>query len=599
MKKTLFILFFLFSILDIYAAPANKNLRTETQQNGVTVSYFVRGDEKFRYFLTTDGYTLLRNTDGIFVYAQKDENGNLLAGNILAHNEGERTPAETAFLATIEPFLTYSETQIAAFLEKWQDLSPAPQKAKSTFTVADNTNPDTKNNRHTHNLVILVNFSDKSFVVENPQQKFSDMLNQTNYRDNGATGSVRDYFSDNSMGTYQPDFVVTAPVTLPQTQAYYAQSETRNRQMIVDACNAVNTTINFTEFDSDNDGFVDNVCVIFAGNNASEMAGNLIVPHTWWLATDITLDGVKIHDYMCTSELQGNGATAASICGIGTFTHEFSHILGLPDMYNDNVIYCLEEWDIMDYGLYNNVGRTPPAYSAYERYFMGWLVPEILTVPANETLEDLKSANRALIIVNSTLNYNGFLPSPTEFFLLENRQQSDWDSYLPHHGLLVWHINYNAADWNANIPNNPSRKGIYIEPADGRASKPTQAGDTYPGTSGKTSFTPRLWNRTYIGNSLTNIAETDGIISFDYVSGIVTLYNTASSDLKVWTSGHHIFLSGIEKNTKIDVYQTDGKQIFSKNTSDFTAETPVLQTGIYVLKLQSNEKTSTIKVVIH
>ncbi|MDR0873562.1 MAG: M6 family metalloprotease domain-containing protein [Prevotellaceae bacterium] len=608
MKRIVFILLFLAGVAEIFASPASKNLRTETQANGTTISYFVRGDEKLRYFLTTDGYTLLKNTDGIFVYAQKDENGNLVAGNILAHNKDERTPAETAFLATIEPFLQYSDAQIAVFLGKWEDKSAEPQKAKSTFSVSDgniNSNPDTKNGRHTRNLVILVNFSDKSFVVENPQQKFSDMLNQPNYSYNGATGSVRDYFSDNSMGVFQPDFTVVGPYTLPQPVNYYGENDGNNDlrpgQMVVDACNlAYLNGVNFSPFDTDGDNYVDDVFIYYAGYNEAEGApANTIWPHRDVIHNytgNITFNGKKIRDYACTSELRST--TGNVMCGIGTFCHEFGHVLGLPDMYYHDYSY-LDDWDIMDGGLYNNDGRTPPAYSSYERYFMGWLVPEILNAPTNETLEDLKNSNRALIITDAAPNFNGFVPSPKEFFLLENRQQTDWDSYLPYHGLLIWHINYNAADWYNNTPNKPSYRGIFIEPADGRINSFTaRTGQIFPGSSGKTYFSPKFRNNSYLGKSITHIAEENGIISFDYEDGIVTLYNVADENLKIWTNLHTLYLSGLEKNTQITVLKTDGQVILTKTSSNFDEEIPLLHSGMYLLKLQNGEKTSIHKFVI-
>lgn len=609
LKKLLFILLFFVSLSEIYAAPASRTLHTETLAGGSVISYYVRGDEKYRYFLSTDNYTMLKNEDGVFVYAQKDENENLIAGNVCAHNETERTPAETAFLKSITPFLTYSETQIAAFLEKWQDNSP--QKAKPAFTVADgnpNSNPDTKNNRHTHNLVILVEFSDKHFVVQNPQQAFYDMLNQQNYSYNGATGSVRDYFSDNSMGEYTPEFTVVGPVTLGNYSNYTSTNDnlatTRNRQMIMDACNAVNGFVNFADYDSDNDGEADNICVIYAGKNSAEnKKEDLIWPHCFYLSSKSTLklDGKIIYNYMCTSELRGEYTTAASMCGIGTFTHEFSHILGLPDMYNDAVSYCLEEWDIMDGGIYNNDGRTPPAYSSYERYFMGWLTPGILDFSENISLEDLKTSNHAFIIANGTLNFNGFVPSPVQFFLLENRQNTSWDEYLPHHGLLVWRINYNAADWKGNIPNNSRRKGIYIIPADGKSNLLTQDGDSFPGTSGKTSYAFQWTNGAYSGTSITNISEESVIVSFDYIDSTITSSHNyiENNNFKIWTNQKTLYISGIDRETQIEVIQADGRTIFRKKTSSFNTEIPVSQAGMYILKLQNNEKKSIKKFVIY
>ena len=228
---------------------------------------------------------------------------------------------------------------------------------------------------------------------------------------------------------------------------------------------------------------------------------------------DITFDGKTVADYACFSELKGY--TGTDMCGIGTFCHEFGHILGLPDLYatNYSTHNTLGSWDLMDYGPYNNDGRTPPTMSAYERFYLGWLTPTILHEAGNYELVEIQSSNQAYIITSTgEHNLDGANPDPTSFYLLENRQQTSWDTYLPGHGMLVTKVNYSATKWENNTVNNTSRSmGVEIVQADGRSSTDGDSGDTYPNGSLYTSFTP------YTNYPVYNITENNGLISFAFM----------------------------------------------------------------------------------
>lgn len=513
MKKIkLTYLLLLLSTLSTFAVPAFRGIMVMTQPDGTSLSVLRYGDESFSYTTTDDGFVVQQNELGFYEYAAMDVWGAIRTRGVVAKNSSNRNNKEKRFLKNPSTF----GTRISDIV--------APNRRRSV--VSQKSYPLSGNPK---SLVILAEFTNKKFSVPNPQQAYTALLNQAGYSTNGGTGSARDYFSDNSNGVFAPDFIVVGPVSLDQTYNYYGQningSDANPRQMIIDACKKADTLgVDFSEYDTDGDGFVDNVFVYYAGYNAAEGGpDDAVWPHRWTLSTPYPIDGKKINDYACTSELKGN--SGSNMCGIGTFVHEFGHVLGLPDFYATNGAKhaTLGSWDVMDAGPYNNAGRTPPGYSAYERFFLGWLTPTVLNQPSLVTLESLLSTNKACLITQSrTHNLNGKSPSPTQFILLENRQKSDWDAYLPGHGLLVTRVNYNASTWRDNGPNNiATALGVDIIEAGMYAVN--SASDPFPGTANVTSFRPTLRSGIDIdidiNQPLTYISESGGIVSFRYDGG--------------------------------------------------------------------------------
>lgn len=501
-------LLLLFSTFTLVAVPAFRGVVVVTQPDGTPLSIVRHGDESFSYTSTEDGYLVKQNESGFYEYAELDAWGALHTRGVVAKNAPNRTGNEKRFVKKTGVF----GTKVSDVVAPSKRRSVAPQKAY----------PLTGNPK---SLVILAEFTNKKFVIADPQQAYTALLNEQGYSANGATGSARDYFSDNSKGVFAPNFVVVGPVSLDQTFNYYGQningSDANPRQMIIDACvKAAALGVDFSEYDTDGDGFVDNVFVYYAGYNEAEGGGeNTIWPHRWRLSTPYLVGGKKILDYACTSELKGN--IGATMCGIGTFTHEFGHVLGLPDFYATNgaTHTTLGDWEIMDGGAYNNAGRTPPAYSAYERFCLGWLTPIVLKNPSLVTLESLLSSNQAYMITESrSHNLNPTSPNSPQFLMLENRQKVGWDAYVPGHGLLVMRVNYSASTWASNGPNNDvNALGVDIVEAGTYAVN--SSSDPFPGTANVTYFRPTLRNGTDINQPLTYITETNGIISFRYDGG--------------------------------------------------------------------------------
>ncbi|MCL2596943.1 MAG: M6 family metalloprotease domain-containing protein [Paludibacter sp.] len=529
MKKLIFILpCLLFANVGLFAVPAIPTPIDKTQPDGTILTMLLHGDEFFSYQTTLDGFLITENEHGAFVYATVSQTGDLQPTERIARNENARTADDISFLRSlnvdddINRLYTAANAKQAQREEAMKGMAPPLR-----FPTAGM--PKT--------IIILVNFSDKSFVTPNAQTAFTNLSNQQGYSVNGATGSVRDWFKANSFGQFSPEFDVFGPYTLPNDMNYYGEQATygsfstthdaRPAQMILDACTlAHNDGVDFSNYDEDNNGQIDNVFVVFAGYNQAEGAPtNTIWPHRWYVTSSNTtgnrvFDGKTLYGYSCTSELRGTSGT--TMAAIGTFCHEFGHVLGLPDYYNTSTGgYVLKDWSAMDHGNYCNNSRTPPLYSAYDRFFLGWLTPEQYT-GGYKTIYPLSqsgtpgSENQAYIVAASTHNLNGKSPSPSEFFIIEYREKTGWDAYLGNNttssnttatsGLLVWHIDYYSSVWSNNRPNVPSTNGIghwcvYIQPTDGTST--TTPGNAF--TSG--SFTPKLWNGTSLSTIISNITK--------------------------------------------------------------------------------------------
>lgn len=318
-----------------------------------------------------------------------------------------------------------------------------------------------------HGLIILVNFADSKFNTSKfgpTQTLYSRIANEANYGENNFKGSISDYFKAQSGGQFLLDFDVAGPVTLPNDYSYYGQNDDdgydkRPKEMVREACQAVDGSVDFSKYDWDGDGEVEEVFVVYAGNGEHDTTNkpNLIWPHMDNLTNydeQLTLDGVTINTYACASELNGD----KTLSGIGTFCHEFSHCMGFPDMYDtasDGNNFGMGSWDLMDYGSYNGDGYVPAGYSGYEKMVCGWTTPIELDKPMTVNgMERLADMGQTYIIYNKG-NRN-------EYYILENRQQSGFDKYLPGSGLLIERVDYDKDIWEWNAVNT-TNGGYYPE----------------------------------------------------------------------------------------------------------------------------------------
>ena len=484
MKKIGLLIVFSALVCSAWAVPARRGGIVKTQPDGSQITVYQHGDEHFHWMTNEKGEWLKMDVDGFYRVTEALSAEKIEAKRMAA-------PSRAAQVAT--------------------PLNIAPR-----------------------GLVILVNVQDVAF--ETDRAEMDSMLTGKNYtRDYSyfyrgkkqsitSKGSAWQYFYDSSNGHYDPQFDVIGPVTVSKNMEYYGKNNPSTQfdaapwTMVEEACQLVDDSVDFKQYDNDHDGYVDFVYVIYAGYGEADGGDkNTIWPHSYWLLeAGITckLDGKYVDLYACGNEMDSRTNYHT---GIGTFCHEFSHVLGLPDLYETTgygTYKTIGAWSILDYGPYNNDGNTPPAYSAYEQFFMGWLMPRLIVDAENVELEELQASNSALLISSSDQhNLIGNDPKPTTFYLLENRQQVGWDEYLPGHGLMLTKVQYDYNKWINNTVNNSSnRMGVDLIEASGKTSNSGKATDLFP--AGATAYTK------IADHAIEAIEEVDGVIKFKYKGGV-------------------------------------------------------------------------------
>ena len=491
MKKIFSLCLSMLIAMTVLAVPAKRGWQTRTQADGTQIEVQQFGDEFYHYMLNRDGKQV-REINGVYQVV------------------GEApTPA----------------------VAKARRAQGVARRQRKDIGVTPNAAPK--------GVVILVNFSNKSMQSGHTQATFDEMCNSLNCTVNGGYPSAGQYFADQSNGTYRPQFDVFGPVTLSRNVAYYGTdgSEEGDDQhatdAVVEGCRLANEqfSIDWADYDSNNDGYVDFVYVIYAGKGQADGGtSETIWPHNWevssacaygsctYTAAQCKLGGKTIENYAMSSELSGN-----SLGGIGTLCHEFGHVMGMPDFYDTNYGTNYEsaitpnDWDVMDGGAYNDDGHCPPNYSPWEKEFFGWAT----TInPGNE-------GQNLTLYANGTQNYqpyqittNGNYVGPTTAglrYYIENRQAVGWDAPLTGHGMLIWKVNFNATKWTNNEPNNTANVPYYtIVSAYGNkigwdGSTDNCPKNTFPGTKKVTSYTG------ITGKPLLNIAESNQVVTLTYI----------------------------------------------------------------------------------
>lgn len=388
-------------------------------------------------------------------------------------------------------------------------------------------------------LIILAEFTNSKFKSGHDLALYERIANDENYSGNNFRGSIKDYFKAQSHGLFELDFDVAGICQLQHPYAYYGKNNSQKEdvkpgEMVAEACLwAHEHGINFSKYDWNGDGEVDQVFVLYAGHGeASYKDANTIWPHMYYLSASdygkpLSLDGVTVDTYACSSELNGDG----NLDGIGTFCHEFSHCMGFPDLYDTSYAgwFGMGDFDLMCSGSYNGDSKCPAGYSAYEKAECGWLTLKDMTNIEQETsivgVQPMSADGDAYIIKNKG--------HEDEYYILENRQKTGWDSYLPASGLMITHVDYDADIWDWNMPNTSGK----YEDANGntktndhqrltifRAGKSTDeygdASDLYPYGSNnsltKTSSpASTLYNTNSDGSKCMHVAITDIAIAAD------------------------------------------------------------------------------------
>ena len=415
-------------------------------------------------------------------------------------------------------------------------------------------NQNQTNNLVSRGLAIVVEFSDFALAAGNTVQSFDSLANADEYTYNGATGSCKKYYQDQSNGKYTPHFDVIGPVVLPQTQAFYGTDtaiEGDDRYIadfVIDACKgAQQLGVDFSNYDQDNDGNVDLVYILYAGHSQADGgAASCIWPHAWDMQSALyfgnthqteyyvktntageiisqnlpVMNGKTVMRYACSNELIYSSNNRTSI---GTICHEFGHVLGLADLYRTDGVASKEvpgSWALMSNGNYLNNGNTPPNLSVWEKYFLGWIEPEMLATSRNIAMP---ADGQTYFMLNrtNTIAEEGPLSTDTVYYF-ENRQKSGWDEYLPGWGMLVWRIVYDAQEWYYNTPNNTTIRFKLVTATGGTPYTNSLVGGMrndvpFPGEWEVDEFKP------YPHCSLTEITETDNIITFRFTNTATSL----------------------------------------------------------------------------
>ena len=419
MRRILLALLLVTVALQGMAVPAKRGIWKTLPLNGKMVKAQLVGDEHIHYWQTDSGLQLVEE-DGTFALAETEKMmARAMSRRAKAASHRQRRVRQNA----IGDFMSY--------------------KGKKK------------------GLIILVEFSNMQFLPANDSLLYTRICNEEGFSEGRFRGSVYDYFKAQSYNEFELTFDVVGPVQMDTTYQYYGKDVGGNGDdahaglMVAKACMAVADKVDFRDYDWDGDGFVDQVMCIYAGlGQADGGASNTIWPHEWELAESdfgemLLLDSVFVNTYACANERQGN-----IIEGIGTICHEFSHCLGLPDMYDINYKgnYGMSSWSLMDSGSYNGDGFCPSGYSSFDKYTCGWVKPKELSRDVQvDSMLPLCDSPEVYMVRNDAYD--------DEYYMLENRQQKGWDAEIPGNGLLILHVDYDRTIWQYNLVNTNSVGG--------------------------------------------------------------------------------------------------------------------------------------------
>ena len=580
--------------LTTWAAKAESIPVQVRQADGSVITVILRGDEHINWYTTLDGVLLVQGTDNNYYIGKVEKSGNLIATQQLAHEALTRSQAERNLIAKQdkEKFFAYVN-KVAEESENAYDNSPLTRGP-----IIDSGYGGVPYFPHTGSpkaLVILAEFQDTTFTIQDTKKVFTNYLmnedhfSDTRYGQNQNYKGVRGYFKDCSYGQFTPFFDVVGPIKLPRKHAIYGAGNDRMDLLLADACATVDDLVDFAKYDANNDGIVDLVYIIYAGHSANYHDNKVsnIWPKSGTVTISDTFDGKSIRRYGVSNELNGSDKTSKNnkkINGIGLFCHEFSHTLGLPDIYayrtpaEDQDDQGMEYWDIMDGGTGVRGGRVPASYLAWEREVMGWMkIDELKKDSSIENLKSIDNGGKAYKIVNPN--------NSNEYIVLQSMQKGAWNQGWGDgtygKGLLAYRVSYPYNKVNVfDFPNNVKGKPRVIPiPADGKILAAANAGgslntyiqqlngDPYPYNGINKIDKFKMYNDTILKWSIFDIIENDAErqVSFKFINNEPTAIQS---------------LSIIERSTSDNRIYTLGGRYVGTDTS-------ILPHGIYI---QNNKK---------
>lgn len=604
MKKLLLSTVFLAGMsLSLHAVPALNRTILKTLPNGNTLEIQLNGDENFHYTTLPDGTLITEADNGYFYYATINTET----------NEITATPYRVDLPLPSKAKASNASTEsVARQLEQMKQTNlkrrMVPHASRPTKLNAVNAD---------HGVVILANFKDVKFKYT--KEDYEKMLNEEGYSDYSSTGSARDYFIDSSYGKFSPTFEVYGPYDLSKNMSDYGGNVGGNDRnptgMVVEVCKLAEADgVDFSKYDTDNDGYVDNVYVFYAGEGeANGGSPSTIWPHRWVIdptysfsgtKEDTKVSGVYLYDYACSNEIceENQHYIGNDLQGVGTFIHEYGHVLGLPDLYNTSYgnTRTPDIYDVMDCSNYLNFGRTPVSYSAYERMFCEWVTPEQIFPDGNSTQVELPliAEGKVLLITANGKEHNmdGKNPDPKEFYLLENKPDTGWDYYAnvtasPNYaqkgdkGMLITRVKYESFLWDNNmVNNNSSSMGVsYV-------TNSTQNYPYYPMFPGKRNAT----SITFGNYEITDIVRDDetGKITFNIrntkMSGID---DVTTAELKATGTNGAIEING---EAATSVFTVQGTLVYQGSNQRIEAAP-----GMYIVRMTAADgKTYTQKVIV-
>jgi len=451
----------------LWAMPASPQPFEEVQPDGTRITLQMRGDDQFNWIEDRDGYTVVNNK-GRYEYAQRAVSGQLTPTGLVVGRDNPRA------LGLEKRVLPSAAVQALSY----RRISGANGKTSADGVTAQGVSPAGS----IKNLVVMIRFSNHTGRTLPSVADMGVLFNNTGPHALAPTGSVKDFYFENSYGQMTLNSDINPGVgnwiTVSNTEQYYANGNSGDStlwQALREALNVLDQSVDFRDYDTDHDGYIDSIAFIHSGYGA-EWGGtdaygtsyqNRIWSHRWAIQPAwVSNEGVRVFDYHISPGVWGTSGSA--IGRIGVIVHETGHFFGLPDLYDTDSSsgQGIGSWGVManswDFG---GTQRCPPHFSPWSKINLGWYSPAVISQPGQYVLNEAEF-NPEVFRIDAGFPTN-------EYLLVENRQNAGFDCTIPQGGLIVWHIDdqagYNTEGYpgQGNWPQNGNHYRVAVLQADG------------------------------------------------------------------------------------------------------------------------------------